>query len=78
MHSDISKIRNADMPTRETIPRGKLSGDDEFHTRHLIFTEARIREIYKRDVSAPLNATQIHGALRRDAPHFHGSDTLRD
>lgn len=53
MHSDISKIRNADMPTRGERSRGKLSGDDEFHTRHLILTEARIREIYERDVSAP-------------------------
>jgi len=75
MHSDISKIRNTDIPEKGSY--GKLSEDDEFHTRHLILTKVRVREIYERDVSLALNVTQVHGALQRDAPHFHSGNTLR-
>jgi len=44
--------------------------DDEFHTQHLIFIEARIRKIYERDVSAALNVTQTHAEAPQRCPTF--------
>lgn len=63
------------MPARETRTRGKLSGDDEFRTRHQTLTEARIREIYER--RRRKCRPKRDAGSRRDAPHFHGGDTLR-
>lgn len=58
---DISKIRDADMPTRGNDLAAKLSGD-EFRTRHLILTEARIREDLRAWRKCALNVTQTHEA----------------